>query len=104
MLYLDFSPGWQKGRCGHSAGPASTEAVPLPFFAKSLSDLRLYLSANALVVAKAFWSVAAEGVPKLRPTLPPRSFSAVMVVLMSPLALAAASLPFAFWFKNSVRV
>src|SRR6478752_337925 len=35
MLYVDCRPGWQNGRCGHSAGPASTEAVPLHLAAKS---------------------------------------------------------------------
>src|SRR5262245_7698223 len=104
MPYLDFRPGWQNGRCGHSAGPASTDAVPLHLAAKSLSVLRPYLSANAFVVANAFWSVAADGVPKVRPALVPSSFSAVIVALMSPLALGAASLPFCFWLRNSVSV
>ena len=49
-------------RCGHSGGPASTDAVPLHFAAKSERVLRLYWSATGLVTANAFWSDAVDGV------------------------------------------
>src|SRR5689334_7626184 len=53
ILYVDSRPCWQKGRCGHSAGPARIVALPEHFAAKSDSVLRPYLSAVPLVTANA---------------------------------------------------
>src|SRR5260370_9898227 len=59
MPYVLFSPGWQKGRVGHS-GPAPRVSWP-PMGARSDRDVRLYFVWVALVTANAFWSTPAEG-------------------------------------------
>src|SRR5579859_5183061 len=60
MPYVDFKPGWQKGRVGHSEGPPSVNWSPI--VARSESLVAWYLSALALVIANAFWSLAGDGV------------------------------------------
>src|SRR5437764_6543069 len=64
--YVFSRPGWQKGRVGHSGGPPSV--IPLAT-AGLRSDIvfKLYLSAVALVTAKALASMAADGLRTLMP-------------------------------------
>src|SRR6266536_3707946 len=104
MLYVFSRPTWQNGRFGHSAGPPRIESLPEHLLAKSDSDFRLYFWARAVVTAKAFWSAAEDALPKLSPTLPPRSLSAVTVLSTSPEATGLADLPLTLPLRNSVMV
>src|SRR3954452_21903727 len=65
--YVSTRPCCHFGRCGHSGGPPSTVAAPEHLSARSDSFFTPYLSANAVVVANAFWSWACDGVPTTRP-------------------------------------
>src|SRR5258705_6842181 len=86
ILYVLSRPGWQNGRCGHSAGPARMLAAPLHLAAKSDSVLSWYLSATGLVTANAFWSEAGDGAPTVRLYWVASGLRAATVAVMSPLA------------------
>src|SRR3712207_3090975 len=103
-LYVCTRPCWHFGRCGHSGGPPSTVAAPEHLAARSDRVLTPYLSANAVVVAKAFWSCAGDAVPNTRPDFSPRAVRFFIVVARSGDDGSAAPSPLTLPLRNVARV
>src|SRR3954453_3014869 len=85
--YVSFRPGWQNGLVGHSGGPP--RVIWLATELRSDIFLRLFLSAVALVTAKAFWSAAGEYCRAVSLCFCTSVLSLSYVALASPVAPAS---------------
>lgn len=105
MPYVFFRPGAQKGRTSHSSPAAIfTFSLDAP---RSERVLSLFLSANSLVTANAFWSTASPYGSTFSPRGVASFSSAAAVAAASPEAtgfFSAVFAPFALALRNSAIV